>query len=344
MLSRVANTFYWMVRYVERADNLARLIDVNQQLLMDFERLDSERLKGFWYPIILSAGDDEAFNALYSEAGSAEVIHFLTDDLNNPNSIRSCIAQARENARTVRDQLSDELWEEINSLYLFLRSDAARDLLASDAARFYQNVRRSAETFLGIAASTILRNEAWEFMNLGRYLERADKTTRFLDVTSYLGGEDGVSGAPGVLHWSAILRSCGALGSFRSVKREISAREVFEFLVFSKDFPRSVLFCMEAVDAALHRISGSQRGAFVNEAERLSGRLLADLTYGSPDEALAMGLHAYLDSLQLRFNDLGEAIFESFVLMPERFEVPTGLHSGSTSAISAWQMQQMQQQ
>ncbi len=102
MLSRVANTFYWMVRYVERADNLARLIDVNQQLLMDFERLDSERLKGFWYPIILSAGDDEAFNALYSEAGSAEVIHFLTDDLNNPNSIRSCIAQARENARTVR--------------------------------------------------------------------------------------------------------------------------------------------------------------------------------------------------------------------------------------------------
>ena len=346
MLSRVANTFYWMVRYVERADNLARLIDVNQQLLLDSERLDSDRLHGFWQPIILSAGDEETFNSLYDEAGSGEVIHFLTDDPHNPNSITSCIAMARENARTVRDQLSDELWQEINALYLFTRSEAATRLLTSDPARYYQGIRRAAETFLGIASSTLSRNEAWEFMDLGRHLERADKTTRFLDVTSYLptSESDMKSASPGILHWSAILRSCGALGAFRSVKRTIDARGVFDFLVFSKDFPRSVLFCIEAVDTALHRISGTPRGSFSNEAERETGRLLSELNFGSTDDAFRTGIHPYLDSLQDRFNRIGAAIFESYVLMPERIQVSPEADSRSPSAIALWQMQQQQQQ
>ncbi|RYD29682.1 MAG: alpha-E domain-containing protein, partial [Verrucomicrobiaceae bacterium] len=225
MLSRVANTLYWMVRYVERADNLARLIDVNQQLLLDFESLDSERLRGFWQPIILSTGDEEAFGKLYDDTGSQEVIRYLTDDPRNANSITSCIALARENARTVRDQLSDELWEELNALYLFTRSDEASRLIDSDPPRYYENIRRSAVTFLGIAASTTRRDEAWEFMDLGRHLERADKTTRFLDVSSYLPpGEDGQEViAPGVLHWSAILRSCGAIGAYRALQRTIRA-------------------------------------------------------------------------------------------------------------------------
>ena len=345
MLSRVANTFYWMVRYVERADNLARLIDVNQQLLLDSERLDSERLKGFWQPIILSAGDEEAFHALYSDVGSAEVIEFLTNDERNPNSILSCVAHARENARTVRDQLSDELWEELNSLYLFIRSTDATDLLVADAGRFYQSIRRSAETFLGIASSTTSRNEAWEFMSLGRHLERADKTTRFLDVTSYMPqSEDGIKDSASILHWSAILRSCGAIGAYRTVKRDISAREVFDFLIFSKQFPRSVLFCVESIDTSLHRISGCPRGSFSNEAERRTGRLLADLNFGSTDEAFNLGLHNYLDSLQEQFNAIGEAIFESFVLMPERIQVSSEADSRSPSATALWQMQQQQQQ
>ena len=346
MLSRVANTFYWMVRYVERADNLARLIDVIQQLLLDSERLDSERLRGFWQPIILSTGDDEVFSSLYDKAGSAEVIRFLTDDLRNPNSITSCIGLARENARTVRDQLSDELWEEINALYLFTRSEEANRLIASDPPRYYENIRRSAETFLGIASSTISRNEAWDFMDLGRHLERADKTTRFLDVASYLpGGAEGVEmAAPGILHWTAILRSCGALGAFRAFKGGIHARGVVDFLVFSKDFPRSVRFCIEKADVSLHRISGTPRGTFSNDAERETGRLLADLNFGSTEDAFAGGLHEYLDSLQGRFNRIGEAIFESYVLMPERIQLCDVDGSRSPSALTAWQMQQQQQQ
>ena len=346
MLSRVANSLYWMVRYVERADNLARLINVNQQLLLDSERLDSDRLRGFWRPIILSIGEEDVFGSLYDQAGSAEVIRFLSDDRRNPNSIASCIGLARENARTVRDQLSDELWEALNALYLFTRSGEAAGLIEADPPRYYENIRRASETFLGIAASTISRNEAWEFMDLGRHLERADKTTRFLDVSSYLpGGEEGLAAAaPGVLHWSAILRSCGALGAFRAMKHDLTAHGVVDFLVFSRDFPRSVRYCIEMVDASLHRISNTPRGTFSNDAERETGRLLADLNFGSTDDAFGGRLHEYLDSLQERFNRIGEAIFASYVLLPERIEICTGEESRSLSALAAWQMQQHQQQ
>lgn len=335
-----------MVRYVERADNLARLIDVNQQLLLDFESLDSERLRGFWQPIILSTGDEEAFGKLYDDTGSQEVIRFLTDDPRNPNSITSCIALARENARTVRDQLSDELWEELNALYLFSRSDDAARLIDSDAPRFYENIRRSAVTFLGIAASTTTRNEAWEFMDLGRHLERADKTTRFLDVSSYLApGEEGLEAAsPGVLHWTAILRSCGAMGAYRALQREITAQGVADFLIFSRDFPRSVRYCIDRVEISLHRISGTPRGTFSNEAEREAGRLLADLNFGSTEEVFETGLHDYLDALQGRFNHIGGEIFETYVLMPERVQVCPSPKPPTMTDVAIWQMEQQQQQ
>lgn len=343
MLSRVANTLYWMVRYVERADNLARLIDVNQQLLLDSERLDSDRLRDFWQPIILSTGDEELFNSLYTKSSSSEVIRFLTDDPRNPSSITSCIALARENARTVRDQLSDELWEEINGLYLFTRSAEATHLIASDPPRYYGKIRRSAVTFLGIAASTTSRDEDWDFMDLGRHLERADKTTRFLDVAGYLPGGEAMS-APGILHWTAVLRSCGALGAFRAVARKINAKSVIEFLIFSKKFPRSVRFCMERVDISLHRISGTPRGTFCNDAERETGRLLAELNFGSSDDAFQTGLHDYLDALQEKFNTIGAAIFQSYVLMPEQIHVCPAEEFRSLSSLALWKMQQEQQQ
>ncbi len=335
-----------MVRYVERADNLARLIDVNQQLLLDYEKLDTDRLRGFWQPIILSTGDEEAFSKLFDETGSDEVIRFLTDDPRNPNSIISCIALARENARTVRDQLSDELWEELNALYLFSRSDEAARLISLDPPRFYENVRRSAMTFLGVAASTTSRNEAWEFMDLGRHLERADKTTRFLDVSSYLPVvEDGFeTSSQQILHWSAILRSCGAMGAFRASQRDITAEGVVDFLIFSKDFPRSVRYCIEKVDTSLHRISGTPRGGFANEAEREAGRLLAELDFGSTKDVFEKGLHEYLDALQGRFNHIGAEIFETYVLMPERIQLTPVAIVPSLSMAAAWQLEQQQQQ
>ncbi len=345
MLSRVANTLYWMVRNVERADNLARLIDVNQQLLLDFESLDSERLRGFWEPIIQSLGEEETFESLYDEPGSMQVIRFLTDDARNPNSIASCIAQARESARTIRDQLSDELWEELNSMYLFTRSAEASFLIESNPPKFYENIRRGAATFLGVAASTMSRNEAWEFIDIGRQLERADKTTRFLDITSYLpkSNEDEIT-SPGILHWTAILRSCGAMGAFRSEHREISARGVVDFLIFSPDFPRSIRFCIEKLDASLHRISGTPRGTFSNESEREAGKLLAAINFSSTDDVFTEGLHGYLDGLQTKFNAIGAEIFETYVLLPERTVEAPPEPAPVRSAVAAWQLEQQQQQ
>lgn len=327
MLSRVANTLYWMMRYVERADNLARLIDVNEQLLLDFESLDSERLSGFWKPIILSTGDESAFNELYGEASSDNVISFLTEDTGNPNSIFSCINYARENARTIRDQISDELWEELNALYLFTKSNVALKLLEDDPSRFYQKVRRASMTILGISASTTARDSVWDFKTLGRYIERADKTTRFLDISTYF--PKGVQGidlsSPGVLHWSAILSSCGAMGAFRATGLEINARTVMEFLLFSPDFPRSVRYCISKINATLHRISGTSHGTFSSEAEREAGKMLASLSFGDPAHVLEVGLHQFLDDVQATLNKIAEEVFATYILLPDSVdEIPNG--------------------
>lgn len=345
MLSRVAHSLYWMLRYIERADSLSRLIDVNRQLLLDHERIDSARLNAFWKPIILSTGEEDLFHELYPEDGSTAVVSFLTGDRRNPNSIVSCIAQARENARMVRDQLSEELWEELNSLYLFLNSTEAESLLASDPPRYYEAIRRSTYTFHGIASASTARSEAWEFMDLGRHLERADKTTRFLDIASFLSKEDDATGEGHALHWMAILRSCGALGAFRAVHSgELSGEKVADFLLFSRDFPRAVRFCVDRIDRSLHRISGSPRGTCSNEAERLAGRLLSELSYGSIAEVTRKGLHEHLDSLQGEFNDIGAAAFRAYVLLPDQIEERPPIPAASVSAVVAWQMAQQQQQ
>ena len=322
MLSRVANTLFWMTRYVERADNMARLIDVNEQLLLDFESLDSERLSGFWKPIILSTGDESAFSKLYDKACSDNVISFLTEDTRNPNSIFSCIKLARENARTVRDQLSDELWEELNAIYLFTRSDEARKLLEENPPRFYEEVRRSSMTVLGISASTTSRDAVWDFKTLGRYIERADKTTRFLDISTYYPkGAQGIDlSSPGVLHWSAILSSCGAMGAFRGTGLEINARTVMEYLLYSPDFPRSLRYCISKINATLHRISGASHGTFSSEAERLAGRMLANLSFGDPNDVLEIGLHKFLDDVQTTLNKIAKEVFSTYVLEPAAIE------------------------
>jgi uncharacterized alpha-E superfamily protein len=339
MLSRVANTLYWMIRYVERADNLARLIDVNEQLLLDWERLDSERLREFWMPIVWSAGDDALYSELYGSGHSADVIRFLTDDRRNPNSIVSCVVQARENARTVRDQLSDELWEELNSLYLYVNSREGEKMLRDDPPRFYELIRRSVFTFQGIAAATIDRGIIWDFMDMGRHIERADKTTRFLDISAYL-----PPSAPVGMHWNAIVRSCGAMGAYRAKHSGmVEPKKVVDLLIYSRSFPRSVRYCIERVNTCLHSISGKRMGDYSDSAERTSGRLLGQLNYGDVDEFLAGGLHEGLDHLQAQFNQIGEAVFETYVLMPHVIESSAPIPQSATT-MRAWKYQQEQQQ
>lgn len=345
MLSRVANSLYWMVRYIERADNLARLIEVNEQLMLDLGRLEPDSVRALWRPIILSTGDEELFIKSYPSASQKDAIFFLTEARENPNSIVSCIASARENARMVRDQLAEALWEELNGLYLFVNSAESRELLVSDPSGYYEAIRRSTFSFHGIAAATTMRSAAWDFMDLGRHLERADKTTRFLDITTFLDGLDEDLAVTADEHWLAILRSCGGVGSFRSEYRgRFSPKNITEFLVFSPGFPRSVRFCVERVDASLHAISGSSRGSFANPAERESGKLLSSLAFGSCEEVMNAGLHDYLDRLQFKLNAIADEVFNTYVLLPDQIEERPSIPASSISSVVKWQMEQQQQQ
>jgi uncharacterized alpha-E superfamily protein len=320
MLSRVANCLYWMSRYVERADNTARIVDVNLQLLLDFRKLDDQSLSEHWMPIIESTGDQEKFLSRNPKATGPSVTEFLIFDPENSNSILSSVSQARENARMVRDQITADLWVELNRLYLWIRSNDARDLWRRSPADFFGLIRNTSLLLVGTIYATIVHNEGWYFMQVGKFLERADKITRILDVRHAIFPTKETPRAMSqrdALELSAILRSCSAWDAYKAAYgAEVRPEWVAEMLLFSDEFPRSVRFCVEKLDDSLRRISGVAPRRFSNDGEKLSGRLLAELEYGSIDEALAIALHEYLDQLQVKFNAVGEALFNAYISQP----------------------------
>ena len=317
MLSRVAHSLYWMSRYIERAENTARLVDVNLQLLLDF-RAGDEEPADYWLPIVDSTGERERFAALHPAPEGRSAVEFLVFDPRNPNSLVESVALARENARTVRDQLPAELWEEVNRLYLFLQSADARARFESSPADFFEKVKNASLLLTGIGHATVMHGEGWQFVEVGRYLERGDQTTRILDV---LHSAFPARGTPASwsekdsIEWAAVLRSCSAWDAYKSLfGATVEPTRVVGFLLLSEEFPRSVRFCAEEVDAALRRISGVAHGRFANAAEQLSGRFLAELRFATVEDLLAEhGLHAYLDRVQLRLGAIAEAVAEAYV-------------------------------
>jgi len=330
MLSRVADSLYWMARSIERAENLARIIDVNLQLLLDVHGAEKENLERYWRPIILSTGDEERFDKLYDAATMQTVTEFLSTNPENPSCIRNCIGRARENARMVRDQISDEVWESLNSLHLFLRSHEATRLLQQAPYDFFERILHGSYLLQGMIDCTVPRIENWEFIRLGKFLERADKTTRVLDILSLSDESEGFQSLQSV----AILRSCSGYHPYRRLYGSVpEASKIVRFLLFSNDFPRSTAFCIRKVNESLHRITGVAPNYYSNDAERLCGRLLADLNFGSTEEVMQIGLHTYLDTLQTRFNEIGNGIFNAFI----HYLDPV------TDGASATQQQQQQQ-
>ncbi|MDR2863930.1 MAG: alpha-E domain-containing protein [Puniceicoccales bacterium] len=318
MLSRVANSLYWMSRYLERAENTARLVDVNLQHLLDIRALDDQALTVHWMPIVQSSGDETLFTALHPRATGEAVTEFLVFQGTNDNSVLNAVSHARENARMVRDQITVELWEELNRLYLFLRSQRARQHLRSSPAEFFQEIKNASLLLQGLADATVVRDEGWHFIHLGRYIERADKTSRILDVAHGHFAAKGVPGpaSPGIiLSLSAILRSCSGWDAYQYLHgADVQLTNVTELLLLSESFPRSVRFCIEQLNTALRRISGVAAGRFSNEAEKLSGRLLAELQFNTAVEILEAGLHDYIDLLQARLNTIGVALFDTYIL------------------------------
>jgi len=307
LLSRVAESLYWMARYIERTENVARFVGVNMHLMLD---LPSEEKQ--WQPIVDTTGDAQIFKERYGEATQDTVIQFLASDAKNPNSVFSCIRAARENARSVREIISSEMWEQVNALYLLVRE---ADTRSPDALpNYFHEVRMACDQFQGVTDSTMTHNEAWHFIGLGRTLERADKTTRLLDVKYFilLPSLSDVGTPFDEIQWSAVLRSVSGFEMYRKKHGRISPARMVEFLVFDNEFPRAVRYSIGRADRSLHNITGTSPGAFSCSSEQRLGMLKSELDYGRFDSTVARGLHEFLDGLQVKMNRIDECITGDF--------------------------------
>jgi uncharacterized alpha-E superfamily protein len=324
MLSRVADSIFWMSRYIERAENVARFIEVNLHLAMDVGN-EGIRAADQWAPLVTTTGDHELFFKLHGEPDQRKAIEFLTFDQRNPNSILSCLRAARENARTVREMISSPMWEELNKFYLMLCSaEVTRDVLES-AYDFFNQVKLSSHLLEGITVATMSHGEAWHFARMGRLLERADKTSRILDVKYYvlLPAVAEVGTPLDTVQWSALLESASALEMYRKRFGRIVPADVADFLILDREFPRAIHFCLIKAEESLLAITGGERGRFRTVAEKQLGRLRAELDYTHITEIIDQGLHEFIDGFQLQLNHVGTAIHETFfALRPVSGTVP----------------------
>src|SRR5690349_356101 len=313
MLSRVADSIYWMSRYIERAENVARFIDVNLQLMLDSTSGDDQQ----WLPLVNTTGDHEAFAKRGQEATQQQVMHFLTFDPENPNSILSCLRAARENARTVREIISSSMWIELNKFYLMVTSAAVNPQALTSPHEFFTEVKNASHLFNGVTDATMTHNEGWHFLHMGRMLERADKTSRILDVKYFilLRSVEDVGTAYDDIQWAAVLRSASAFEMYRKRHGRISPRGVAEFMLLDREFPRAIQFCLLAARDSLYAISGTPVGTYRNTAEKVLGQLCSDLSFTGVEDIFTQGLHEYLDDLQTRMNQVGTEIYETFLAL-----------------------------
>jgi uncharacterized alpha-E superfamily protein len=309
MLSRVADSLFWMSRYVERAENVARFIDVNLTLSLDLGPDAPHQ----WDPLIYTTGDHVDFYQRYGEATQSNVLAFLTFDEANPNSILSCLRSARENARTVREMISSTMWEELNKFYLLVRSATQAQVVATPF-EFFQSIRDAGYLLEGATEATMSHGEAWHFRRLARLLERADKTSRILDVKYFELSPPSVDSHVSfdTLQWAALLKSASALEAYRKAEGRIAPHSVAHFLLMDRDFPRAVYFCLLRAEQSLLTITGGTPGSHRNAAEQRLGRLRAEFDYMSMEEVIARGLHEFIDGFQKHLNEVGHSIQETF--------------------------------
>ena len=308
LLSRVADSIYWMARYIERAENVARFVGVNLHLMLDLPSYEEKQ----WQPIVDTSGDARVFLERYSKATQETVVEFLAADPKNPNSISSCIRGARENARSVREIISSEMWEQVNELYLLVRE--SHGLTPDALPSYFHDVRMACHQFQGVTDSTMTHNEAWHFIGLGRTLERADKTTRLLDVKYFilLPSVSDVGTPYDEIQWGAVLKSVSGFEMYRKKHGRIAPRRLVEFLLFDNEFPRAVRYSISRADRSLHAITGTPAGTFSCASEQRLGMLKSELDFGRVDATLSAGLHEFLDGLQVNMNKIDECIVRDF--------------------------------
>lgn len=321
MLSRVADAIYWMSRYLERAENIARFVDVNLQLMLD--QTTSEQAQ--WEPLVSITGDERRFYQSFKTATRKNITEFLTFNNDYSNSIIASLTAARENARSIREVISSEFWQETNRFYLTVTNKSAQEEAELRPHVFYEQLRRHGCLCNGMCDFTMSHDEGWHFSQVGRLLERADKTSRLLDVKYFmlLPNPADIGKPVDIIQWSAVLHSASAFEMHRKRYIEILPSNVVEFLVLDREFPRSIYFSLEKAEASLKAISGSAPGVCANDAERKLGGLRAELSFMKVDEIIDLGLHEFLDKLQIRMNDIDEAMrAEYFALttVPSKIE------------------------
>ena len=316
MLSRTADHLFWMSRYTERAENTARMLDVNYQtaLLPQSEAVTQAGLEG-----LLSISELlPAYKALHASINAPDVMHFMVMEESNPSSIVSCLHAARENARAVRGTLTTEVWETLNQTWLEVHQRVDSSDFERDPTPFLEWVKYRSHLSRGVTVGTMMIDEALYFMRLGTFLERADNTARLVDVKfqalngDYLGGTSGQNQEYDFYHWSSILRSLSGFEIYRKAYRDVIKPErVAELLILRRDMPRSLHASLEAVVTNLAMVTGDPH----SDSQRRAGKLLADLKFGAITEILATGLHVYLTEFLNRINELGLQVSREF-LMP----------------------------
>jgi uncharacterized alpha-E superfamily protein len=315
MLSRTADHLFWMSRYTERAENTARMLDVNYQTSL-LPQSEAVALVG-WQGLLSISELLPTYQSLHGEVHVQKVMDFMVKDESNPSSIMSCLSAARENARAVRGTLTTEVWETHNQTWLEVRRMVSNGGFEQDPGQFFEWVKFRSHLSRGVTVGTMLMDEALHFMRLGTFLERADNTARLVDVkfhalqSDFFGTASEKDQEYDFYHWSAILRSVSGFEVYRKVYRDVIRPErVAELLILRPDMPRSLHASLNEVVSNLGLVSTDQSG----ETHRRAGKLRAELKYGRIDEILATGLHAYLTQFLDRVNDLGLHISREFLV------------------------------
>ena len=312
MLSRVADSLYWMSRYLERAEHTARLIDVDFQLRLD---QSPEAGSGRWLRLL------EALQAPVPEDGKIDattLTHILTLDKTNPSSIISCVAAARENLRQVREQCSSEMWEQLNRLYLQVNSTISSEAWLLHSYVFFRAVQEGAHLFQGVTDSTMSHGEGWQYIQLGRYVERTDAVARLIGthLSRLPYSPDQAAESEEYLEWVGLLKSCAAFEAYcKKYTAELRPLRVAEFLLLNLEFPHSVRFSVDMVHAALRAIAElTERKA--EQPVRLAGRLRATLSFGQIDEIIASGANTYVQSVRQQCGQAHTAIHQIYFDYP----------------------------
>lgn len=312
MLSRTADHLFWMARYTERAENTARMLDVHVQTALLPQA--PEHLEKGWRALLGISELQAQFDDKYGLLTQKDVIDFMVRDPDNPSSIAACLTEARENARAVRGTLTTEVWETQNATWLKMQQHLNNNLLEQDPSQFFEWVKYRSHLSRGVTLGTMLKDEAFNFIRLGTFLERADNTARILDVKFLAANGSGSTEANAQVdfyYWAAILRSVSAFEIYRKVYRDvITPARVAELLILRADMPRSLLACMDEVISNLKEVSNDLSA----DTERFAGKLHAELQFNRIDDILEAGLHDYLTQFLKHIFELGNRVSRDFLV------------------------------